>query len=67
MGRKREKEVEQLLEEYGAVFAKPQDLFPQRSHDHRIILQKDAGPISVKPHRYLFFLFLFFFFFFFKK
>jgi len=45
----------QLLEKYEAVFAKPSRLPPPRSNDHRIILQENVGPVSVKPYRYLFF------------
>jgi hypothetical protein len=54
-GKEKEKEVEQLLEGYRAVFAKPMELPPPRRHDHRIILQKEASSVSVKPYRYPFF------------
>jgi hypothetical protein len=54
-GKEKEKEVEQMLEEYGVIFAKPKERPPPHSHDHCIILQKGAGPVSVKAYRYPFF------------
>jgi hypothetical protein len=54
-GTEKEEKMEQILEGHGVIFAKPRELPPPRSHDHRIILQKGAGPVSVKPYRYPFF------------
>jgi hypothetical protein len=53
LGRKRKKKrSNSWLEGYGTVFAKPSELFLPHSHDHLIILQKEASPVNVKPYRY---------------
>jgi hypothetical protein len=54
-GKEKEEEMKQILEGYGVIFAKPKELPPPSSHDHRIILQKGSGPISVRPYQYPFF------------
>lgn len=36
--KEKEEEMEQMLEGYDVVFAKPRELPPPHSHDHRIIL-----------------------------
>ncbi|KAI9159660.1 hypothetical protein LWI28_000697 [Acer negundo] len=46
------KQVQQILNKYNRVLTKPDQLPPQRTHDHRIPLQHDQGPVSVRPYRY---------------
>jgi len=53
--KEKKEEMEQMLEENEVVFAKPREQPLPRSHDHRNILQKGAGPISVKPTSIYFF------------
>ena len=43
---------EPLLSEYEDVFAEPQGLPPNRSHDHRIPLKEGAPNINVRPYRH---------------
>ena len=37
---------------YQQVFTKPKELPPQRSHDHRIPLLLNQGPVAMRPYRY---------------
>lgn len=37
------------------MFTEPQELPPERSHDHRIILKPGTSPISVRPYQYAYF------------
>jgi hypothetical protein len=46
--------MERLLSEHEVFFVEPRELPPPCSHDHRIILQKGSGPVSVKPYWYPF-------------
>ena len=50
----REKHMQHLLQGYESIFVEPRELPPPHCHDHRIILQKEAGLVSVKPYRYAF-------------
>jgi len=47
-----DRELQQLLQKHGAVFAEPEGLPPQRSIDHRIHLEPGAKPVNVRPYRY---------------
>ncbi|XP_062100900.1 uncharacterized protein LOC133806828 [Humulus lupulus] len=45
--------VKQVLQRFRNVFDTPSSLPPpQRRHDHAIILQPDAAPVSIRPYRY---------------
>ena len=46
--------MEAILKASKAVFEEPWGLPPPRSHDHRILLQLGASPVSVKPYCYPF-------------
>ncbi|XP_057481136.1 uncharacterized protein LOC130768158 [Actinidia eriantha] len=45
-------EIKSLLEEFSKVFETPTSIPPKRLHDHRILLQSDAKPVSVRPYQY---------------
>ncbi|KAH9651124.1 hypothetical protein KPL70_026631 [Citrus sinensis] len=45
-------DLNQLLTEYSHIFDLPIELPPKRPHDHRIPLQPNQDPISVRPYRY---------------
>ncbi|GJX36874.1 reverse transcriptase [Tanacetum coccineum] len=45
-------EVEQVLIQFDEVFEIPNDLPPQRSHDHQIPLMPNTPPINVRPYMY---------------
>lgn len=45
-------EIKSLLEEFSKVFETPTSIPPKRIHDHRILLQPDAEPVSVRPYQY---------------
>ncbi|KAL5777367.1 hypothetical protein ACOSP7_010293 [Xanthoceras sorbifolium] len=45
-------DLNQLLTEFQQVFESPIELPPRRTHDHRIPLQPNQQPISVRPYRY---------------
>ena len=45
-------EVEELLQQYNHLFAKPTSLPPARSADHTIPLVPGAQPVKVRPYRY---------------
>ncbi|KAK9230741.1 hypothetical protein WN944_023713 [Citrus x changshan-huyou] len=45
-------DLNQLLTEYSYIFDPPIELPPKRPHDHRIPLQPNQDPISVRPYRY---------------
>lgn len=45
-------QVQQILQEFWAVFAIPNDLPPQRSCDHSIPLVEGASPVNVRPYRF---------------
>ncbi|KAA8519599.1 hypothetical protein F0562_013956 [Nyssa sinensis] len=45
-------EIRSLLNRYSWVFEAPTGLPPQRLHDHRIPLQSNTGPVSVRPYQY---------------
>lgn len=44
--------LQTILQHYSQVFSVPTELPPKRDHDHRIPLQQDSKPISVRPYRY---------------
>jgi hypothetical protein len=44
-------DIENLLQQYGDVFAEPTDLPPARDCDHRIPLVENATPPQVRPYR----------------
>jgi hypothetical protein len=41
--------LRELLGSFEDVFEKPKGLPPTRSHDHKILLKKDATPVCVRP------------------
>ena len=41
-----------VLDNFAHVFDTPTALPPNRSHDHRILLQPNSEPVSVRPYRY---------------
>ena len=45
-------EIKSLLNRYSHVFEAPSDRPPRRLHDHRIPLQPNTGPVSVRPYQY---------------
>ncbi|CAM8982459.1 unnamed protein product [Rhodiola kirilowii] len=45
-------QVDQVLEEFGDVFQTPKGLPPIRGHEHSIVLNDGASPVSVCPYRY---------------
>jgi hypothetical protein len=45
-------EIQQLLQSYPTVFAKPHGLPPSRPHDHHIPIIPNTHPVNVKPYRY---------------
>ena len=47
---RRSLEMVELLNQYARVFEKPNNLSPKRPHDHRIPLQPNTGPVSVRPY-----------------
>ena len=49
---RRSPEMVELLNQYARVFEKPNNLSPKRPHDHRIPLQPNTEPVSVRPYRY---------------
>jgi len=44
--------LDELLADFGDVFAEPKGLPPQRARDHAIVLKPDAAPVVVRPYRY---------------
>lgn len=44
--------IQQVVEEFGVVFAEPHGLPPPRSHDHKIQLQEGSKPKCVQPYIY---------------
>lgn len=47
--------LDQLLLSFEDVFKEPTELPPSRQHDHQIILQEGAQPVSVRPYWYPFY------------
>ncbi|KAA8550293.1 hypothetical protein F0562_001977 [Nyssa sinensis] len=45
-------EIRSLLNRYSRVFEAPTGLPPRCLHDHRIPLQSNTGPVSVRPYQY---------------
>ncbi|KAE8729762.1 2,3-bisphosphoglycerate-independent phosphoglycerate mutase [Hibiscus syriacus] len=45
-------ELQYVLEKYNSVFAKPEGLPPQRTHDHAIPLEPNITPINLRPYRF---------------
>lgn len=45
-------DLSHLLTKFSTVFKSPNDLPPKRLHDHRIPLQPNTEPVSVRPYRY---------------
>jgi hypothetical protein len=45
-------QLQELLDEFTDLFAKPSELPPRRSCDHTIPLVEGAQPVSVRPYRY---------------
>ena len=41
-----------LLVEFSEIFLEPSSLPPPRTHDHRIPLQENSQPISIRPYQY---------------
>ncbi|XP_011027642.1 PREDICTED: transposon Ty3-G Gag-Pol polyprotein [Populus euphratica] len=41
-----------VLDKFAHVFDTPTTLPPNRSHNHRILLQPNSEPVSVRPYRY---------------
>ena len=46
------KEIKSLLNRYSLVFEAPSDRPPRHLHDHRIPLQPNTEPVSVRPYQY---------------
>jgi len=44
--------LDELLADFGDVFAEPKGLPPQRARDHAIVLKPDAAPVVVRLYRY---------------
>jgi len=44
--------IQQLLNEYTNIFAKPKTFPPHRELDHRILLKPGIAPVHVRPYRY---------------
>ncbi|KAL9669884.1 hypothetical protein QQ045_007434 [Rhodiola kirilowii] len=44
--------ISQVLHQLGDIFHTPTGLPPMRGHEHSIVLQDGAMPISVRPYRY---------------
>jgi hypothetical protein len=44
--------IQQLLDEFGAIFAEPSELPPRRQCDHSIPLVPGAQPVAVRSYRY---------------
>jgi hypothetical protein len=42
--------MDELLEEFAGLFAKPQGLPPRRHLSHRIRLKPGAGAVAVRPY-----------------
>jgi hypothetical protein len=47
--------VTAVLNQFAGVFQKPKGLPPSRAHDHSIVLETGAQPVSVRPYRYPYF------------
>lgn len=45
-------EIKGLLAEFSKVFEIPTSIPPKRLHDHRILLQPNTEPVSVRPYQY---------------
>ncbi|KAE8696650.1 Proliferating cell nuclear antigen [Hibiscus syriacus] len=45
-------EVQHVLDKYSTIFAKPEGLPPQRSHDHAIPLKPNATSVNLRPYRF---------------
>ena len=45
-------EIQSLIQEFSDIFAKPTELPPSRSADHRIPLVPGAQPVQARPYRY---------------
>ncbi|KAE8675396.1 C2H2 and C2HC zinc fingers superfamily protein, putative isoform 1 [Hibiscus syriacus] len=45
-------ELQPILDKYSKVFAEPEGLPPQRSHDHAIPLIPTATPVNLRPYRF---------------
>ncbi|KAL5851902.1 hypothetical protein ACOSQ3_007020 [Xanthoceras sorbifolium] len=48
-------QVQQILHKYKNVFSMPKGLPPARDYHHKIPLQSDQGPVSVRLYRYPYF------------
>ena len=48
-------DIQQLIKEFGDVFAEPKALSPHRQLDHEIHLLPNAAPVNVRPYRYPYF------------
>lgn len=44
--------LDELLADFGDVFAEPKGLPLQHARDHTIVLKPDAPPVAVRPYRY---------------
>lgn len=44
--------LQPILQQFQAIFTKPQTLPPFRGRDHAIILKDGMDPVSVRPYRY---------------
>ena len=44
--------VQELLQEFDALFREPKELPPRRACDHQIPLMPGAVPVNVRPYRY---------------
>lgn len=46
------KAIQAVLQPYPNIFKEPNQLPPFRDHEHHIVLQQGANPVSVRPYRY---------------
>jgi hypothetical protein len=45
-------DLTQILQHYAQIFSIPNELPPNRNHDHHIHLLPNSTPINLKPYRY---------------
>lgn len=45
-------EMQKILKQYNSLFEVPNNLPPQRDHDHKIVLNDRITPVNVRPYRY---------------
>ena len=47
-----DKEIQQVLDEFGSIFDVPKELPPHRSHDHKIPLVPNTHPVNIRPYKH---------------